>query len=125
VKAKIPRYRDLAQFSWYQYAIKGFTEKLKANYPRTCAYYGKMLQATPVWADRMWVLDIYLVAALRRKQGEDIETDHLVPICHPHVCGLHCPDNLMNVSKSHNQRKSNNWWPDMWAEQFELFTEQK
>jgi len=47
--------------------------------------------------------------------------DHIVPLIHPFVCGLHVENNLRIIPLADNIRKSNNHWPDMWAEQQELF----
>lgn len=47
--------------------------------------------------------------------------DHIVPLLHPMVCGLHCPANLRVLPLAENLRKSNKHWPDMWAEQATLW----
>jgi len=110
------RHRDLIQYNWYGYARKGFTDRQRTGYPRTIRYYGKMLQATPAWADWAEILDIYLHAAILRAEGKNIQTDHLVPICSKLVCGLHTPANLRNICAVANGAKSNHHWPDMWPE---------
>lgn len=52
--------------------------------------------------------------------GEVYNVDHVVPLVHPLVCGLHCPANLRAVPYAVNAQKSNNHWPDMWGAQLEL-----
>lgn len=46
--------------------------------------------------------------------------DHIVPLVHPHVSGLHCPANLRIMKAGANLSKSNRFWPDMWGEQEEI-----
>lgn len=41
------------------------------------------------------------------------EVDHIVPISHPLVCGLHTEDNMQVVHMHYNNFKSNYFWPDM------------
>lgn len=114
------KHRDLVQFNWYRYALKGFTHIQKTKYIHSAKYYTQVVLATPPWCDLDHVWDIFLMAAILRREGKDVQTDHTVPINHPYVCGLHCPDNLRNIPAAENQRKSNNWWPDMWNEQLRL-----
>ena len=60
-------------------------------------------------------------AQATRETGIQHSVDHIVPLRHPLVCGLHTPANLAVTTLAANIRKSNNWWPDMWNEQLELF----
>lgn len=117
------KHSELVQFNWYRYASRkqGFTHIQKTKYQHSAKYYGQLVKATPPWVDIHHVWDIFLSAALLRREGFDIQTDHIIPVNHPYVCGLHCPDNLRNIDANENQRKSNNWWPDMWGEQLCLF----
>ena len=55
-----------------------------------------------------------------RETGVQHSVDHIVPLIHPLVCGLHCPANLRVITLEENMRKSNNTWPQMWGEQGEL-----
>lgn len=115
------KHRDLTQYNWYKYAVNGFTEIQRTKYARTVSYYTQMYRATPSWAVYSAILDLYLFAALLRRQGTAVEIDHIVPLMHPHVCGLHCLDNLRVIPRAQNQRKSNKYWPGMWEEQLSLF----
>lgn len=47
--------------------------------------------------------------------------DHVVPLNHPLVCGLHRVANFEVAPLADNIRKSNNWWPDMPETQGDLF----
>jgi hypothetical protein len=82
----------------------------------------KVRSRVPPWASAWQIRMFYAVAAQRRcVTGTEWSVDHLVPIEHPLVCGLHCASNLQVVPLLDNIRKSNNWWPDMWGPQDEMF----
>jgi hypothetical protein len=63
--------------------------------------------ATPKWVDQTAILEIYRERDKRRLDGEDAVVDHIVPIKHPRVCGLHVPWNLCIINNIDNQKKSN------------------
>lgn len=44
---------------------------------------------------------------------EDFAGDHIVPITHKLVSGLHCAANLRPLSSLENSSKCNHHWPDM------------
>lgn len=78
-------------------------------------------RATPEWACRKAIARKWKQAkALTRATGEQWSVDHVVPLLHPLVCGLHVDNNLRVLPLAENLRKGNNWWPDMWNEQLEL-----
>ena len=60
------------------------------------------LLATPAWIDHEEVAYIYRLAAER-----GLEVDHIVPLNHHLVCGLHVQDNLRCIPKNLNRWKSN------------------
>lgn len=43
------------------------------------------------------------------KLGPEYEIDHIIPLCHPRVCGLHVANNVRVVKRSTNQRKGNSF----------------
>lgn len=57
---------------------------------------------TPPWADLEKIKAIYAEAA-----QSNATVDHIVPITHPLVCGLHVHYNLQLLSKSENSSKNN------------------
>ncbi len=62
-------------------------------------------QATPKSLsefDMLHIGEIYHLAQLRR-----LTVDHIVPITHPLVCGLHAPWNMQLMPASDNAKKSN------------------
>lgn len=63
---------------------------------------GRVKQATPRWVDRAALKEIYLKA-----QAEKKVVDHIIPIHHNSVCGLHVPWNLQLLSNTENCSKSN------------------
>jgi alkylated DNA repair dioxygenase AlkB len=66
------------------------------------AYKRRVKQACPSWVDQQQILEIYLEA---QKQG--LHVDHIVPLKHELVCGLHVPHNLQLLTKEENSSKSN------------------
>lgn len=74
-------------------------------------------QRTPVWADKKKINAIYHES---KRLGDKFHVDHIVPLIHPGVCGLHCEFNLQIETAKENLQKGNNYWPDMWLEQQHL-----
>ena len=61
-----------------------------------------MKQATPPWADKKEIAAIYRKA---KRKGKMV--DHIIPLNHPKVCGLHVPWNLRAVDNTLNLQKGN------------------
>jgi hypothetical protein len=71
-------------------------------------------RATPLWANKFYIDEIYRLAKLRTKiMGFDWHVDHIVPLQSKLVCGLHCETNLCVIPAKQNQIKGNRYWPDM------------
>ena len=64
--------------------------------------------ACPSWADLEEIKCIYQEA-----EYFQLEVDHIIPLKHKLVCGLHVPDNLQLLSRSENARKSNKFDEDI------------
>jgi 5-methylcytosine-specific restriction endonuclease McrA len=76
--------------------------------------------ATPYWVDNKDIDPFYLEARSRTiKTGEEHVVDHIIPLNHPYVCGLHVPWNLQVITRKANSKKSNVWMPD----QLDLFND--
>ena len=67
-------------------------------------------QAMPAWADAEKIARVYALAAAL---GGGFEVDHIVPLNHPLVCGLHVEANLQVLLVFDNRSKGNRFWPDM------------
>ncbi len=64
------------------------------------------------WADKARIASINRQAAeLTRATGVPHEVDHIIPVVHPLVCGLHCQDNLQVLTAEQNRKKSNSFDP--------------
>lgn len=75
------------------------------------------LNATPAWANQFFIEEAYELARLRTEQKtggfDEWQVDHIVPLQHPLVQGLHVEHNLQVIPALHNQQKGNRSWPDM------------
>jgi hypothetical protein len=70
------------------------------------------LRATPPWANQFFIEEAYRLAQLRTKlTGFPWQVDHIVPLKHKGVCGLHVETNLRVVPEVVNARKGNRWDP--------------
>jgi hypothetical protein len=68
----------------------------------------KIKQATPSWANPDVILAYYIVCQNMTKiEGIKYEVDHIIPIQHPLVCGLHVENNLQIITEEENISKSN------------------
>lgn len=73
-------------------------------------YQATKLGATPAWADDFFMEEIYDLAQRRTKiTGLKWHVDHIVPLQHPLVCGLHVEYNLQVITAVDNLRKGNSF----------------
>lgn len=77
---------------------------------------GRSFQACskPKWANQFFIKEIYRLSKARTKAtGLRWNVDHIVPLRHELVCGLHVEHNLQVVPEAYNKFKGNRFWPDM------------
>ena len=60
-------------------------------------------------ADKLKVQQIYLNAKVMRLMGKNYNVDHIIPVVHEKVCGLHCSANLRIVPYEVNASKGNSF----------------
>ncbi len=83
--------------------------------------WAKYSRARPSWANNKAISSFWEKSkVMTASTGIQHSVDHIVPLIHPLVCGLHCEDNLEVIPLKDNIAKCNNWWPDMWGIQLEL-----
>lgn len=70
--------------------------------------------STPAWADTFALREAYELRRMREAiTGGEWHVDHIVPLQHPLVCGLHNEFNVKVIPASVNCSKQNRYWPDM------------
>ena len=96
--------------------IRAEYERNKPDYfARAASRRVNVKQATPLWADKEQIAEIYLIAG--KLNGfftkPVVHVDHIVPLNSKLVCGLHTPANLEIISAKANLSKGNATWPNM------------
>lgn len=95
--------------------IKEKIKKYRANNPDKCrAMYGekraRKRKAVPIWSEKSQIQTLY--AECRRmtlETGVIHHVDHIIPLKHSHVCGLHVLNNLQILTASENLKKHNSF----------------
>lgn len=79
----------------------------------TTAREKRCVLATPTWADRELIKELYALAKkLTEQTGIPHEVDHVVPLQGKNVSGLHVENNLQVITAEENRRKSNKFQID-------------
>ena len=96
--------------------IRAEYQRNKHDYfARAAARRVSVKQATPMWADKDQIAEIYIIAG--KLNGfftkPVVHVDHIVPLNSKLVCGLHTHVNLEIISAKANLSKGNATWPNM------------
>ena len=108
---------ELAEYDrQYYVANKGAIQAYKKGWmkcnaarvnARNAARRALQANATPAWADKQSIRDVYAEA-----QHMQMHVDHIIPLNHPLVCGLHVWENLQLLAPEDNLRKNNKFDPE-------------
>jgi hypothetical protein len=83
---------------------------------RNAQRHAERLRATPVWADRKAIIEVYKEARrLTNETGIKHHVDHIIPLRGKLVCGLHVHNNLRAIPAKENLLKSNRLMPELLA----------
>ena len=76
----------------------------------TTAREKRCVLATPTWADRELIKELYALAQkLTEQTGIPHEVDHVIPLQGKTVSGFHVENNLQVIPATENRRKSNKY----------------
>lgn len=96
-------------------AVAAYMRRWKIDNPGRCTAHSverraRKLGATPIWACKQAIVSVYAEADRRtRKTGVPHHVDHVIPLKHPLVCGLHVEFNLQAIPAVDNLRKHNSF----------------
>jgi hypothetical protein len=113
-KQSVDKYRAANRERLREADKKYRDEKSHEYNQRTANRRAKKLMATPKWANKFFMEEIYDLCKRRTKAlGVSHHVDHIVPLNSKLVCGLHCEANLRVIPSFENHSKNNRYWPDM------------
>jgi hypothetical protein len=75
--------------------------KREKKHKDKCIYRSRLRKATPKWADKSAIREFY------KNVPAGYQVDHIIPIRHRFVCGLHLITNLQYLTAKENLSKSN------------------
>lgn len=94
--------------AWLEYLKEHYRENKPAYNAKVAKRRAQKLRATPAWADQKAIIAVYERAQqLTAETGIPHEVDHIVPLAHKNVCGLHIAINLQILTRTANRSKSN------------------
>jgi hypothetical protein len=109
-RASTAKYRAENRDAMLEYGrqwSKDNRDKKNANWQR---YRARKKQAT-VWNDPAIDYVYYAADVIKDVYGGRPDVDHIIPLKHDLVCGLHAAQNLQLMSPSANYSKGNTWPP--------------
>lgn len=99
-KAKIIAYRRSDANKRIQKRYRESEEGKVTCRSKLAKYRAILKKACPSWVDKEQIKTIYRNAGF-------LEVDHIIPLDHQDICGLHVPWNLQYLSREVNAEKSN------------------
>jgi hypothetical protein len=102
-QAKNSAYYETNKDVYHKQYIKEHQQEYAA---RNAERRARKLRATPLWANLEKIKEIYMSCP----KGHHV--DHVIPLVHSHVCGLHVESNLQVILAEENLRKSNSFSGD-------------
>jgi hypothetical protein len=127
-RRQLARQRYAANIEEFRNKVRTWRENNRHKTRRACANWAKKnkdkvslrsairhkrtRRATPPWVDSIALEEIYEQARKRSRESSiKYNVDHIVPLTHALVCGLHVPWNLQILSAEENARKKNKFTP--------------
>lgn len=108
-RAKNPEREAETRYEYRQWRLESDPEALKAHEAFHAAKRrANKKKATPKWADLTKIREIYKQAA-----ALGMSVDHIIPLQHSSVCGLHVENNLRIIPLSENSSKNNSFSEDI------------
>lgn len=98
---------DNAEY-YREYRKRYMQEKPHINAAHQATRRAIKIKATPKWVSHEEIKAVYAERdRIRDETGEEYHVDHIVPLKHKDVCGLHVPWNLQVITAEENMAKSN------------------
>lgn len=93
---------------WYKVTLADKLVRCRSHTERRLL---RIRMATPKWANPLKIAAIYRQRdRISEETGIPHDVDHIIPLTHPRVCGLHCEANLRVIPASENRTKSNTFY---------------
>ena len=108
LRAKTYSWRAANPDRYREHREKSRAKHMKKVIARNQQRLEQIKRATPPWADKSAITDLYVLAkVLSRETGMQLDVDHVVPLRGRLVCGLHVGTNLRLLPRRENQLKHN------------------